>query len=206
MRANARAETEEARIADILQSTLVTHGREVNRCFERALADTLDVSGKLELAVDVGAGGKVTKASPARDEVKSPVLLACLTESAATWTMAGIDPGSTVIVPLAFEGQAAQFSIKAKDAPEHGPGAAAKKKTGGPAAAAAAVLGQAAGRRGDDAGPEGGADPADHRPGQPDRDAPPSRAPRCSTCSRGTRGSWGRPASPPRSSTRGWRS
>ena len=129
-RASARAETEESRIADILQATLVKHGGEVNRCFEKALADTLDVAGKIELSVDVGAGGKVTKASPARDEVKSPVLLACLTASAATWSLAGIDPGSTVIVPLAFEGQANQFSIKVKDAPEHGP--AAKKKPGAP--------------------------------------------------------------------------
>ena len=111
-RGNARAETEEARIADILQSALVKHGGDVNRCFEKALADTLDVSGKIELAVDVGEGGRVTKAAPASDGVKSPVLLACLTESAATWTLAGIDPGSTVIVPLAFEGQAAQFSVK----------------------------------------------------------------------------------------------
>jgi quercetin dioxygenase-like cupin family protein len=130
-RANARAETEEARIADILQATLVKHGAEVNRCFEKALADTLDVAGKIELSVDVGAGGKVTKASPARDDVKSPVLVACLTESAATWSLAGIDPGSTVIVPLAFEGQANQFSIKVKDAPDHGP-PAPKKKAGTP--------------------------------------------------------------------------
>jgi quercetin dioxygenase-like cupin family protein len=131
-RANARAETEEARVADILQSALVKHGGEVNRCFERALADTMDVAGKIELAVDVGAGGRVTKAAPASDGVKSPVLLACLTESAATWTLAGIDPGSTVIVPLAFEGQAAQFSIKVKDAPDRGPPAPASKKTGAP--------------------------------------------------------------------------
>jgi quercetin dioxygenase-like cupin family protein len=129
-RGNARAETEEARVADILQSALVKHGGEVNRCFERALADTLDVSGKIELSVDVGDGGRVTKAAPASDGVKSPVLLACLTESAATWTLAGIDPGSTVIVPLAFEGQAAQFSIKVKDAPEHGPAAAASRRAG----------------------------------------------------------------------------
>ena len=129
-RGNARAETEEARVADILQSALVKHGGEVNRCFERALADTMDVAGKIELAVDVGAGGKVTKAAPASDGVKSPVLLACLTESAATWTLAGIDPGSTVIVPLAFEGQAAQFSIKVKDAPDRGPPAPPGKKAG----------------------------------------------------------------------------
>jgi quercetin dioxygenase-like cupin family protein len=132
-RGNARAETEEARIADILQSALVKHGGDVNRCFEKALADTLDVSGKIELAVDVGDGGRVTKATPASDGVKSPVLLACLTESAATWTLAGIDPGSTVIVPLAFEGQAAQFSVKVKDAPDHGPPAPPGKKKGAPA-------------------------------------------------------------------------
>jgi quercetin dioxygenase-like cupin family protein len=120
-RANASQDKETARVADILQATLVAHGAEVHRCFERALADTLDVSGKIELEVDVGAGGKVTKATPSLDEVKSPVLLACLQESAATWSFAGVDPGSTVIVPLAFEGQAAQFTIKVKDAPDHGP-------------------------------------------------------------------------------------
>lgn len=120
--ANAALDTtEEARVADVLQSALVAHGAEVNRCFERALADTLDVSGKIDLSVDVGPGGKVTHAEPARDEVKSPVLLACLEATALTWTLAGIDPGSTVVVPLAFEGQAAQFSIKVADAPEHGP-------------------------------------------------------------------------------------
>ncbi len=134
VRANARAETEEARVADILQSTLVAHGGEVNRCFERALADTLDVAGKIELAVDVGADGRITKAAPALDEVKSPVLLACLQEAAVTWTMAGLEPGSTVIVPLAFEGQPNQFSIKLKDAPEHGPPAPHGKKHGAPGA------------------------------------------------------------------------
>jgi quercetin dioxygenase-like cupin family protein len=131
-RGNARAETEEARVADILQSALTKHGGDVNRCFEKALADTLDVAGKIELEVDVGAGGRVTKAKPASDSVKSPVLVACLTESAATWTLAGLDPGSTVILPLAFEGQSAQFSIKVKDAPDHGPTAPPSKKTGSP--------------------------------------------------------------------------
>jgi mannose-6-phosphate isomerase-like protein (cupin superfamily) len=120
--ANANVETEEQRLSRVLQDALVKHGPEVNRCFERALADSLDVAGKIELAVDVGAAGKVTKTKPALDDVKSPVLLACLQESALTWTLAGIDPGSTVIVPLAFEGQAAQFTVKLADAPDHGPG------------------------------------------------------------------------------------
>ena len=124
-------QSEEARVADVLQSALVAHGAEVNRCFERALADTLDVSGKIDLSVDVGPGGRVTHAEPARDEVKSPVLLACLEASALTWTLAGIDPGSTVVVPLAFEGQAAQFSIKVADAPDRGPPAPGGKHRGG---------------------------------------------------------------------------
>lgn len=120
--ANANLETEEQRISRILQDALVKHGPEVNRCFEKALADSLDVAGKVELEVDVGAEGRVTKTKPALDEVKSPVLLACLQETAQLWTLAGIEAGSTVIVPLAFEGQAAQFTIKAVDAPERGPG------------------------------------------------------------------------------------
>ena len=128
-RAQAGVQPEENRIADILQSALVAHGAEVNRCFERALADTLDVAGKIELSVDIGAGGKITKAEPALDEVKSPVLLACLEASALTWSLVGIDPGSTVVVPLAFEGQAAQFTIKVADAPDHGP-PAPKHKAG----------------------------------------------------------------------------
>jgi quercetin dioxygenase-like cupin family protein len=134
-RANARLETEEQRISRILQDTLVAHGAEVHRCFEKALADTMEVGGKIDLAVDVGEGGKVTKAGPSRDEAGSPVLLACLETSAVTWSFAGIEPGSTVIVPLAFDQQAAQFTIKAADAPEHGPGApkAAGKGKGKPA-------------------------------------------------------------------------
>jgi quercetin dioxygenase-like cupin family protein len=58
------------------------------------------------------------------------VLLACLQTSAETWSFAGIDPGSTVIVPLDFEGQAAQFTLKAADAPDHGPGAGKAGKGG----------------------------------------------------------------------------
>ncbi len=131
-RAQAGVQPEENRIADILQSALVAHGAEVNRCFERALADTLDVAGKIELSVDVGTGGRITKAEPALDEVKSPVLLACLEASALTWSLVGIDPGSTVVVPLAFEGQAAQFTLKVADAPDHGPPAPKHKAGGSP--------------------------------------------------------------------------
>jgi quercetin dioxygenase-like cupin family protein len=133
--AAAQPKSEEGRVAEVLQSALVAHGADVNRCFERALADTLDVAGKVELAVDVGDGGRVTKAAPAIDEVKSPILLACLEESAATWTLAGIDPGSTVIVPLSFEGQTNQFSIKVSDAPAHGPPPRRKGMPGGGAPA-----------------------------------------------------------------------
>jgi quercetin dioxygenase-like cupin family protein len=129
-RANARLETEEQRISRVLQDTLVAHGAEVNRCFEKALADSLDVAGKIELAVDVGENGHVTKTAPALDEAQSPVLLACLEASAATWSFAGIDPGSTVIVPLSFDSQPAQFSIKAADAPDHGPAAPVAKGKG----------------------------------------------------------------------------
>ena len=60
------------------------------------------------------------------------MLLACLEASALTWSLVGIDPGSTVVVPLAFEGQAAQFTIKVADAPDHGPPAPKHKAGGAP--------------------------------------------------------------------------
>jgi quercetin dioxygenase-like cupin family protein len=127
----ANTETEEERVSRALQSALEKHGGDVNRCFEKALADTLDVSGKVELAVDVGEEGKVTRAVPLEQSPTSPLLLSCLSESALGWTIPGVAAGSTVIVPLAFEGQMAQFSIKAADAPERGPGA---RKSKGPGA------------------------------------------------------------------------
>jgi quercetin dioxygenase-like cupin family protein len=130
-RANAQPKSEEARVAEVLQSTLVAHGAEVHRCFEKALADSMDVAGKLELEVDVGEGGHITRAEPASDEVKSPVLLACLQEMAQTWSLVGIDAGSKVIVPLTFEGQMSQWVVKAADAPARGPAAARQHGAGG---------------------------------------------------------------------------
>jgi len=125
----ANTETEEEFISRALQSALEKHGGDVNRCFEKALADTLDVSGKVELSVDVGDEGKVTRAVALDHTATSPVLLACLEASTATWVIPGVASGTTVILPLAFEGQAAQFSIKTADAPERGPGAGGKAKS-----------------------------------------------------------------------------
>jgi quercetin dioxygenase-like cupin family protein len=133
----ANTETEEERVSRALQAALEKHGGDVNRCFEKALADTLDVAGKVELEMDVGEAGKVTRAvpaAPADAAAKSPVLLACLSASATTWTIPGVAAGTTVILPLSFEGQMAQFSIKTADAPERGPGAAKGKGTKGKAA------------------------------------------------------------------------
>ena len=48
----ANTETEEQRVSRVLQSALEKHGGDVNRCFEKALADTIDVSGRIELEVD----------------------------------------------------------------------------------------------------------------------------------------------------------
>jgi len=124
----ANAETEEEYVSRALQSALEKHGGDVNRCFEKALADTLDVAGKVELSVDVGDEGKVTRAVALDHQATTPVLLACLEASTATWVIPGVAPGTTVILPLAFEAQAAQFSIKTADAPERGPGAGGKGK------------------------------------------------------------------------------
>lgn len=127
----ALAETEEERVGRALQAALEKHGGDVNRCFEKALADTLDVAGNVELEVDVGEEGRVTRVEPGEPSEASPVLVACLQDAASSWTLAGVGAGSTVILPLSFQGQMAQFSVKAADAPERGPGAKAGKAAKG---------------------------------------------------------------------------
>ena len=203
-RANARAETEEARVADILQSALVKHGGEVNRCFEKALADTLDVAGKIELAVDVGRRrqGHQGRAGERRRQVAGAARLPARErrdlDAGRHRSRQHRDRAAGVRGPdgaVLHQGRGRARSRPAR----------AGQQEGGRAGAAAAVLRQAAGRRGDDARAEGGADAADDRARQPDRDAQASRAPRCCTCSRATPASSGRRASRPRSSTRGWR-
>src|SRR6185369_12645050 len=118
----ANTETEEERMSRVLQSALEKHGGDVNRCFEKALADTLDVAGKVELAFDVGDEGKVTKVVALEGSAASPVLIDCLQETTMAWSLPGVAAGATVILPLSFEGQSAQFSLKVADAPERGPG------------------------------------------------------------------------------------
>ena len=124
----ANTETEEERMSRVLQSALEKHGGDVNRCFEKALADTLDVAGKVELAFDVGEEGKVTKVVALEGSAASPVLIDCLQETTVAWSLPGVAAGATVILPLSFEGQSAQFSIKVADAPERGPGTGGKGK------------------------------------------------------------------------------
>ena len=155
----------------ILQSTLVAHGGEVQPLLREGAGRHAgrrgqDRAGRRRRRRRARHQGR---ARARRGEVAGAAGLP--EESAAdldAWS--GIDPGSTVIVPLAFEGQAAQFSVKVADAPDHGPPAPSSKARGA-AGAGAAVLGQAAGRRGDDARAAGVAVAADRVARQPHRDA-----------------------------------
>jgi len=121
----ANVETEEQRISRVLQSALVAPAGDVNRCFEKALADTLDVAGKIELSVDVGGRGARHEDGAASTRLKSPVLLACLQQTALTWTLAASIRGARSSCRSPFEGQNAQFTVKVADAPERGPGTGA---------------------------------------------------------------------------------
>lgn len=119
-----------AGVPGAIEKTLQKHGPELHRCFEKALADRLDVAGRIEVEVDVGAGGRVSKArvlTQGRDV--PPALTTCVQTSAAGWTIDGIEPGAAVVLPIAFQSQANQFVVKAADVPDRGP--AAPKARGG---------------------------------------------------------------------------
>jgi mannose-6-phosphate isomerase-like protein (cupin superfamily) len=118
--------------ARLIEKALQKHGGDVHRCFEKALADRMDVSGKVEIEVTVGAGGRVTSAKPGTGQAVPEVLSACVQAAAANWTMEGIESGAKVVLPFAFQAQNSQFTVKAEDVPEHVPGAAANKAKPGP--------------------------------------------------------------------------
>lgn len=124
----APAESEEQRAAAAIENTLQRHAGDVHRCFGQALADRLDVAGQVEIAVDVGAGGKVDDAKLVSQKGDlTPGLPSCVLAAATTWKVDGIEPGASLVLPFAFQGQANQFVVKEADAPERGPGAAPAK-------------------------------------------------------------------------------
>jgi quercetin dioxygenase-like cupin family protein len=129
--ADANVPDEAQRAAQAIERTLQRHGAEVHRCFEVALADRLDVAGKLEVEVEVGDGGKVKAAHavPETNEV-GPELSDCLLASATSWEVEGIEPGAAVVLPFSFQGQSKQFVVKAADVPERGPGVGKRNLSG----------------------------------------------------------------------------
>lgn len=117
-------QAEAQRAAEAIERTLQRHGPDVHRCFEKALADNLDVQGKVEIEADVGEAGKVMRTRVLSDAAASvPGLSSCVLASAAGWKMDGIEAGATVVLPFAFQGQNGQFVIKVADTLERGPGA-----------------------------------------------------------------------------------
>jgi quercetin dioxygenase-like cupin family protein len=131
--APAKVPSESERAAQAIERTLQRHGGEVHRCFERALADRLDVAGKVEIEVEVGEGGKVEKARAlSQDKPMVKAISPCLLASAAGWKIDGIEAGAALILPFAFAGQMNQFVIKSEDAPERGPGATKIKESDKP--------------------------------------------------------------------------
>ncbi len=121
-RRQAPPPTEEQLVEQAIERTLQKHGAEVHRCFEQALADRLDVAGKIEVEVEIGAAGRVSRSKIAsKAEDVSPQLSACVLASAAQWVVLGVEAGSSLVLPFSFQGQISQFIVKTADAPERGP-------------------------------------------------------------------------------------
>ena len=53
---------EAQRAAQVIEKALQKHGADVHRCFEKSLADRLDIAGRVEIEVEVGPAGRVTAA------------------------------------------------------------------------------------------------------------------------------------------------
>ena len=115
--------------AQAIERALQKHGGDVHACFAKVLADRLDRAGRVEVAVDVGKGGKVKAARVQKvDKSAGPVLALCIEKAAQSWIIDGIEPGATVVLPFSFKPQGSQFVINTADVPDRPLGAASAKK------------------------------------------------------------------------------
>src|SRR5687768_2814335 len=93
----AQPSSDAKRVVTAVEKTLQRHAGDVHACFGRALADRLDVSGKLELEVTVGAAGKVQDAEIASRAATVPEgLAACVVAAAKAWRVDDIEQGASV--------------------------------------------------------------------------------------------------------------
>ncbi|MBN2574183.1 MAG: AgmX/PglI C-terminal domain-containing protein [Deltaproteobacteria bacterium] len=115
--------------AEAIERALQKHGGDVHACFAKVLADRLDSAGRVEVAVEVGKGGKVKAAKVQKvDKSAGPVLASCIEKAAQGWIIDGIEPGAKVVLPFAFKPQGNQYVIRVADVPERPLGAPATKK------------------------------------------------------------------------------
>lgn len=99
-----------------IEKAMQKNGPLVHRCFEKALADRLDVTGRVEVEVEVGKGGKVVTAKAKKAErLIPPTLRMCVEKAALQFVLEGIEPGSKVGLPFSFKRQSQQFVVKAGD-------------------------------------------------------------------------------------------
>lgn len=126
--------TEAQKVAQAIENALQRNGGDVHRCFAKMLADRLDVAGIVEVTVTVGKGGRVSAAKVKKsDKTSSPALAGCIEKAALGWTIDGIEPGASVVLPFSFKPQKTQYVVNAPDVPERALGAPASKgKDSGP--------------------------------------------------------------------------
>ncbi len=121
--------SEAQRAAQVIERALQKHGADVHRCFEKALAERLDVAGKVEIEVEVGPAGRVTATKLLPHGQTAPgALSTCVQKAAAGWTIEGIEAGAKVVLPFSFQSQQNQFVVRAEDVPESGLGSASSGK------------------------------------------------------------------------------
>jgi mannose-6-phosphate isomerase-like protein (cupin superfamily) len=120
---------ETQQVAQAIENALQKHGADVHRCFEQVLADQMDRAGMVEVALDVGKGGKVVAAKVQKsDKSAGKALATCVEKAALGWTLDGIEAGARVVLPFSFKAQNAQFVVNTADVSDRALGAPATAK------------------------------------------------------------------------------
>lgn len=107
--------------ARAVEDALNTAQPALQRCWEKGAADDYRLGGQVLLTVTVGGKGQVRDVAVTSDEPRDAVLTGCLVELVRGFVLPAFAEGDALELPLVFPAPAAQYTVRAEDAPRHVP-------------------------------------------------------------------------------------
>lgn len=87
---------------DAVRRVVMRNARQISRCYERALARSPDLQGRIVVHFVIAGQGLVTSAIITEDSVPNPALRQCVTNAVRAWRFPATEGGEAVTVDYPF--------------------------------------------------------------------------------------------------------